>query len=184
MKTFALRIAQPTDAPALAELANQHTYQHLDAQARQDGFLTGSFSVAAVQAMLASVPGQVAYCGSELAGFVLNSRLELPQYGPLVQEIIRQLPTLHYQQRPLAAYHWFFYGPVLVCQPYRGAGLLRQLFQANLRTLAGRFELGIAFIAAENAHSLRVHTQALGLAVVGEVHVEDRDWVILVFPVL
>jgi len=184
MKPFTLRVAQPTDAPALTELANQYTYQHLDEQARQDGFLTGSFSVAAVQAMLASVPGQVAYYGSELAGFLINSRLELPQYGPLVQEIMRQLPTLQYQQRALAEYNWFFYGPVLVSQPYRGEGLLRQLFAANLGTLAGRFDLGIAFIAAENAHSLRVHTQALGLAVVGEVHVENRNWAILVFPVL
>jgi hypothetical protein len=183
MKTFALRVAQPTDAPALAELANQYTYQHLDEQARQDGFLTGSFSVDAVQAMLASVPGQAAYFGSELAGFIINSRLELPQYGPLVQEIMRRLPTLLYQQRPLAEYHWFFYGPVLVSKPYRGEGLLRQLFQANLRTLAGRFDLGIAFIAAENEHSLHVHTQALGLTVVGEVNIENRNWAILVFPI-
>ncbi len=183
MTTFALRVAQPTDAPALAALANQYTHQHLDEAGRRGGFLTGSFAEPAVRAMLASVPGQVAYCGSDLAGFIINSRLELPQYGPLVQEIMRQLPTLRYRQRPLAGYHWFFYGPVLVSAPHRGQGLLRQLFEANRRTLAGRFDLGIAFIAAENEHSLRVHTQALGLTVAGEVRAEGRNWAILVFPV-
>ena len=184
MNTFALRVAQPSDAPALAELANQYTYQQLAETERQGGFLTGSFSAPALRAMLASVPGQVAYHGPELAGFVVNSKLAPSQYGPLVQEIMRQLPTLVYQQRALATYRWFFYGPVLVRKAYRGQGLLRQLFEASRRTLAGHFDLGIAFIATENEVSLRVHTQALGLAVVGEVGVAGRAYAILVFPVL
>lgn len=125
----------------------------------------GTFPVPALRAMLASVPGQVAYYGPELAGFVVNSRLPAAQYPPLVQAIIAQLPTLRHQQRALAAYRWFFYGPVLVRPPYRGRGLLRQLFEASRRTLTVQFELGLAFIATDNAASLRVHTQALGLAV-------------------
>ena len=183
MNTFALRVAQPTDAPALAELANQYTYQQLSETERQNGFLTGSFSAPALHAMLASVPGQVAHHGPELAGFVVNSKLAPSQYGPLVQEIIRRLPALVYQRRALATYRWFFYGPVLVRKAYRGQGLLRQLFEASRRTLAGHFDLGIAFIATENEASLQVH-QSLGLTVVGEVSVEGRAYAILVFPVL
>ncbi len=183
MHPLTIRVAEAADAPALAALANQHTYQHLTAAERQDGFLTGNFSVPALQAMLASVPGQVAYCGPELAGFVVNSRLAAAQYPPLVQAIISQLPTLRYQQRALAEYRWFFYGPVLVSPPYRGRGLLRQLFEASRRTLAGQFELGLAFIATDNAVSLQVHTQALGLAVVGEVVAEGRAYAILAFVV-
>ncbi len=184
MQPLLIRMAQPTDAPALATLANQHTYQHLTEAERQGGFLTGSFSVPALHAMLASVPGQVAYHGSELAGFVVNSRLPSAQYPPLVQAIIDQLPMLCYRQRALAEYRWFFYGPVLVRPPYRGRGLLRQLFEASRRTLAGQFELGIAFIATANEVSLQVHTQALGLVVVGEVVADGRAYAILVFPVL
>jgi hypothetical protein len=73
MNEFVIREASVADAPALAELANQYTYQNLDENARQGGFLTGSFAAPALGAMLASVPGQVAYHQEELAGFVINS---------------------------------------------------------------------------------------------------------------
>jgi len=183
MESIELRTAQPTDAPAVAALANQHTYQHLTEDARAGGFLTGTFTAPALAAMLASVPGQVAYDHGELLGFVVNSRLPQERYPPLVQEIIALLPTLFYRQRPLAEYRWFFYGPVLVQPAHRGRGLLRRLFRANQRALAGRFDLGIAFIAQENTVSLQVHTQRLGLDVVGEVQFRGATYALLVFPV-
>ncbi|MGI4739818.1 MAG: GNAT family N-acetyltransferase [Janthinobacterium lividum] len=183
MTTIKISIAQPTDAPAIAALANQHTYQQLDAEARRGGFLTGAFSVPGVQAMLASVPGQVAYQQDELAGFVLNSRLSPAHYPPLVQEIIALLPQLHFRQRALATYRWFFYGPVLVQPAFRGHGLLPQLFQASHQTLAGHYELGIAFIAEGNTTSLRLHIHKLGLEVVGQHVFEGTTYVLLVFLV-
>jgi hypothetical protein len=183
MSEIICRVAEAADAPAIAELANQNTYQQLSAEARAGGFLTGSFSVQALQAMLASVPGQVAYQQQELVGFVINSRLPTERYPPLVQQISKLLPKLLFRQRPVADYVWFFYGPVLVKDTYRGRGLLHQLFEANQRALAGRYEVGVAFIAAENAASLHVHTQKLGLEPVGELVFEGVTYVILAFAV-
>lgn len=183
MHTFDLRVATPADAFALADLANQYTYQQLSSEARQQGFLTGTFSGPALQAMLASVPGQVAHHHGELAGFIINSRLPPQGYPPLVREICALLPTLFYRQRALADYRWFFYGPVLVTTKYRGCGLLRQLFEATKKALAGRFDLGIAFIAAENTASLHAHTQKLGLEGVGTLAFGGTSYTILAFPV-
>ncbi|MGI4763359.1 MAG: GNAT family N-acetyltransferase [Janthinobacterium lividum] len=178
-----VRMAQPTDAPAVAALANEHTYQHLAEADRAGGFLTGSFTAPALEAMISSVPGQVAWHGDELVGFVVNSLLPSERYPPLVREIIARLPTLTYQQRALAEYRWFFYGPVLVQPAYRGQRLLRRLFRASQRALAGHFELGIAFIARENVVSLTLHTQGLGLERVGEVQFQSVVYDLLVFPV-
>jgi hypothetical protein len=183
MSEFTIREATVADAPALAELANQYTYQNLDEEARQGGFLTGSFAAPALGAMLASVPGQVAYYQDELAGFVINSQLSAERYPPFIQAINELLPSLLYQQRSITDYQWFYYGPVLVRQEYRGHGLLQQLFAATKKTLAGSFDLGVAFIAAENAASCWVHTQKLGLEVVGEIEFQGQKYDILVFPV-
>jgi len=183
MSDLICRTAGAADAPAIVELANQHTYQQLSAEAREQGFLTGTFTVPALAAMLASVPGQVAWQGTELVGFVVNSRLPAERYPPLVQQLIAQLPEMQFRQRPLADYQWFCYGPVLVAPAYRGQGLLRQLFEANQRELAGRFEVGIAFIAAENAASLHVHTQKLGLELVGDLDFAGTAYRILAFSV-
>lgn len=183
MSEFICRTATEADAPAIAALANQYTYQQLSEADRRGGFLTGIFTVPALQAMLASVPGQVAYRHGELAGFVVNSHLAPERYPPLVQQISALLPTLLYQGRPLADYRWFFYGPVLVQPAYRGQGLLRALFEVNRRTLAGRYEVGVAFIAAENAASLHVHTHKLGLEEVGELVFGGMAYVVLAFGV-
>ena len=183
MHEFTIREAAVADAPALAALANQYTYQNLDKRARQGGFLTGSFAAPALGAMLASVPGQVAYCQKELAGFVINSQLPAERYPPFIQAISALLPSLLYRQRPITNYRWFYYGPVLVRQEYRGQGLLQRLFEATKQTLVGRFDLGVAFIAAENAASRWVHTQKLGLEIVGNIDFEGQAYDILVFPV-
>jgi GNAT superfamily N-acetyltransferase len=185
MELFPIEIhpAQPTDAPAIAALAGRHTYQQLAEADRAGGFLTGSFTAPALAAMLASVPGQVALHAGELVGFVVNSQLPPQEYPPLVQQLVARLPVLTYRQRALAEYRWFFYGPVLVQPAYRGRGLLRQLFEASRRALAGRYELGIAFIARENAASRALHTQALGLECVGEVQFAGATYDLLVFAV-
>jgi hypothetical protein len=183
MNEIEVRVAEVADAAAIATLANQHTYQQLAAADRQGGFLTGTFTEPALAAMLASVPGQVAYKNGELVGFIINSRLAPERYPPLVQQISALLPSLHYHQRPLADYQWFFYGPVLLTPPYRGQGLLQQLFAANRRALTGYYEIGIAFIAAENAASLHVHTHKLGLEAVGELIFGGTTYIILAFEV-
>ena len=183
MELPAIRPTQPADAPAIAALANQHTYQHLAEADRAGGFLTGSFAAPALEAMLTSVPGQVAWQGEELVGFIVNSRLPPECYPPLVQEIAARLLTLTYRRRALADYRWFFYGPVLVQPAYRGQGLLRRLFEASRQALVGRFELGIAFIARENTVSRVLHTQGLGLEGVGEVQFAGATYDLLVFLV-
>lgn len=183
MNEFEIRVAEVADAPAIAALANRHTYQQLSEADRQGGFLTGTFTEPALAAMLATVPGQVAYKEAELVGFIINSRLAPERYPPLVQQISALLPALQYRQRPLADYQWFFYGPVLLAPAYRGQGLLQELFAASQRTLAGHYEVGIAFIAAENVASLHVHTHKLGLEAVGELAFDDTTYFILAFGV-
>jgi hypothetical protein len=65
-----------------------------------------------------------------------------------------------------------------------GPRLLRLLFEARWCTLAGQFELGLAFIATDNAAALRVPTQALALAMVGELSVGGQSYAILISSIL
>lgn len=181
MSEFSVRVATPEDATVLTALANQYSFHNLDETQRQAGFLTGSFSVPAVRAMLVSVPGQLAYAGPNLAGFVLNSKLPTEHYPPLVQQIVGVLPSLEYKHRPLTQYRWFFYGPALVTTEFRGQNLLGQLFAASKQQLREQFEVGVAFIAEHNTSSLHVHTHKLSLEVVGRIVFEGVGYVLLVF---
>ncbi|WP_022823771.1 GNAT family N-acetyltransferase [Hymenobacter norwichensis] len=183
MHTFTLRQARIADAPQLAALANQHTYEQLDEAARQSGFLTGRFTAATLAERIASAPGIIAMYQEEVAGFVVNSHLPAEQYPPFIQEIIALLPGLFFQQQAITTYRWFFYGPILVLPPYRGQGLLQELFHATQRMLASHYEVGVAFIAERNVTSLHLHTQKLGLEVVGHLVLEQETYILLAFAV-
>jgi hypothetical protein len=183
MHKFTLRQAHIADAPQLAALANQHTYEQLDQAARQSGFLTGKFTAATLAQRVASAPGVIATCQEEIAGFVVNSHLPAEQHPPFIQEIIAVLPGLFFQQRAISTYRWFFYGPVLVLPPYRGQGLLQELFHATQRMLASHYEVGVAFIAERNTTSLHLHTQKLGLEAVGRLVIEQETYILLAFAV-
>ncbi|MDQ4141803.1 MAG: hypothetical protein M3142_14940 [Bacteroidota bacterium] len=187
MVIFDIRVAKPNDVPSLVALANQYTYQNLSEQNRQSGFLTGVFSYASVQAMIASASSIVAFNQEELAGFIINTRLPASQYPPLVQEIIKELPKLTFGNKPVEQYHYFFYGPVLVAHKYRNQGLLRQMRQMLQKTkeeLKSNFNLGIAFIDQANVASYRVHTEHLGFENIGEITFNNRKYAILVFSLL
>ncbi len=52
MPDFTIRVATEKDLPQVVALANQYTYQNLKEEARQNGFLTGTFSETIMRPML------------------------------------------------------------------------------------------------------------------------------------
>jgi hypothetical protein len=183
IEEYLIRTATTADVAAITDLANHNTYSELSATEREEGFLTGRFEQPAVSQMVDAALSVVACYKQELAGFVINSNLPAAAYPPLVQTLALKLPEINYQNKPLAAYRYFYYGPVLVSQPHRGRGLLTRLFNYTRGLLRSRFDLGIAFIHAQNRNSLDIHTHHLGLKVVGQFLFAKSDYFILVFEV-
>ncbi|MDB5264403.1 MAG: putative acetyltransferase, family [Adhaeribacter sp.] len=182
MQTYTLRAATASDLPSLTHLANEYIYERLSESERAMGFLTGRFDLPAIEKMVNSATSIVACVDKELVGFVINSKLTAAEYPPLLQAMIQIFPELHYQGRPLTAYKYFFYGPVLVSKSHRGNSLLSRMFRQTIAFLQHQFELGIAFIHIHNHHSLNIHTNYLGQEVVGQFSFQTDIYHILVFP--
>ncbi|GEO07202.1 acetyltransferase [Adhaeribacter aerolatus] len=183
MKAYLIRRASEADVPGITDLANKYVYDKLSVADRTGGFLTGRFEQPAIIKMINSANSLVALYHQEIVGFALNSRLPAEDYPPLVQNMIVKLSEITFQHRPLTAYSFFFYGPVLVSKHHRGQGLLSQMFRRTQDQNQQNFQLGLAFIHEQNQHSLNVHTQTLGLEVVGQFTFEDHQYYILVFRV-
>ena len=66
---------------------------------------------------------------------------------------------------------------------YRGRGLLRGLYEAQKRELAGRFEIGVAFVSRSNPHSLKAHVAGLEMKEVCDFELKSNVYVILAFRV-
>lgn len=81
----------------------------------------------------------------------------------------------------LSSYKSYAYGPVCIDRVYRRKGLLRGLYEAQKKALAGKFEIGVALIARSNTHSLDAHISGLGMIEVGEFEVNGNVFATVVF---
>jgi hypothetical protein len=183
MEEYLIREATENDVAEITELANSYVYDKLSASERKSGFLTGRFELNAMRKLLASATSLVAVYRQELVGFVINSKLPDENYPPLVQTMIQKFPEVYYQNRPLTSYHYFYYGPVLVSKSHRGKGLLPRMFRLTQKLFCGKYDVGVAFIHTQNQNSLNIHTQNLGMEVIGQFSFDANDYYILVFPV-
>jgi hypothetical protein len=97
--------------------------------------------------------------------------------------MLRCYDRLNFEGRPLSVFHSYIYGPVCIGRDYRGAGLLRGLYEAQKNDLAGKFEIGVAFVARNNPHSLSAHVAGLGMAEAGDFEVKGNRYATLAFRV-
>jgi predicted GNAT family N-acyltransferase len=102
---------------------------------------------------------------------------------PILVKMIECYDSLRFDGRLLNEYRSYVYGPVCVDRSVRGQGVLESLFRECLAQLAGRFELGVLFISAENQRSSEAHRRKLGMERVGEFEFEENMFHVLAFHV-
>ena len=168
---------------AILDLQSANFIGNLAPSERQAGFLSIECSLAQLEAMAADVGIIVACEDGRLAGYLCASSCEFNRQFPLLARMIEQFGRMSVRSRLLACSRVFIYGPVCIDRPYRGRGVLGGLYQTLKNTVAGRFDVGVAFVAKENAHSLRAHVEQLTMEHVGDFGYSGKDYHILAFEV-
>ena len=125
----------------------------------------------------------VAVVGGRLAGYLCASSCEFNRPFPLLAAMMQQFDAIDYHGRSLVSSRVFIYGPVCIDRSYRGQGVLRGLYETLRQEVVGRYDIGVAFVADDNPHSLRVHVDGLGMTHVGEFVFSGRQYHILAFDV-
>jgi predicted GNAT superfamily acetyltransferase len=180
---FVFRRLRDGDYPALAALQEANLRDNLPQEQRNEGFLSARFSREQFAAMDAAVAVVVAEIDGTLAGYLCGSSIEFNRRFPLLAAMIEQYPRIALRGRSLQSYASFVYGPVCVDRRHRGQGLLRGLYRRLLDETAGKFAIGVAFVAQDNPHSLGAHVQGLGMRDVGSFEFDGRSYRILAFEV-
>jgi hypothetical protein len=170
-----------TDYPGILALQEANLFDNLSVEARSDGFLSARFSREQFARMHSDVAVMVVDDAVRIAGYLCASGIEFNRQFPLLAEMIGCYREVSFQGRPLADQKTFVYGPVCVDRTLRGRGLLRGLYQGLREEVAGRFDVGVAFIAKDNARSLAAHVDGLGMHRVGEFAFKGRHYWILAF---
>jgi L-amino acid N-acyltransferase YncA len=177
------RRVRESDYPALLALQEANLRDNLTPAQRSEGFLSARFSPEQFAAMDAEVAVVAAEVDGSIAGYLCGSSVEFNRRFALLTAMIERYPHTQLRGRPLQSYASFVYGPVCVDSRFRGRGLLRGLYRMLRAEVAGKFEIGVAFVAQDNAHSLAAHVQGLGMCDAGGFEFDARRYRILAFEV-
>jgi hypothetical protein len=177
------RRATPGDYSAILSLQSANHIANLAPDERNDGFLSAEFTLGQVEEMAQDLGTTIAVVGTSLAGFLCAFRREFQTGSPVIAKMLEAYDAVQFDGKPLSRSHSYIYGPVCIGREYRRGGLLRGLYEAQLADLSGQFEVGVAFVARNNPHSLEAHIAGLGMTDVGDFQVRGNSYVILAFRV-
>jgi hypothetical protein len=179
--SIAYRRAQPSDYPAILDLQSANFIANLSEEDRREGFLSAQFSAEQTAQIAQDLGTMLAVTDGRVAGFLCAFRNEFETGSPVIAAMIDSYDRLSFEGRPLSSFRSYIYGPVCIGKEYRKRGLLRGLYEAQKHDLAGRFDIGVAFVARNNPHSLSAHAGGLGMIGAGDFSVNDNVYVALAF---
>ena len=177
------RRAIAEDYPAIVRLNEANFIGNLTAEERRDGFLSAIFTEQQVAAMADDLGITVAVVDAGIGGFLCAFRNEFAHGSAVVAQMIASYEGMEFQGRSLSSYYSYVYGPVCIDPAFRRQGLLRGLFQAQKKELAGKFEVGVALVSRDNPHSLDAHVAGLGMVEAGDFEVNGNVFATVVFRV-
>ena len=178
-----IRRATPEDYAGILELQAANYLENLTAEEREAGFLSVQFTPAQIAAMAEDLGIVIAREGNRIVGCLCVHRAELAPLPPVVEAMLRCCRAAVYGGRILADARLFVYGPVCIDRLHRGRGVLRKLYGALAAEVAGTFEFGVTLVADNNPHSLRAHTDGLGMDDVARFEHGSQSYHLLAFDV-
>jgi len=177
------RRAIPADYAQILDLQSANYIANLSEEERKEGFLSAQFTRQQTAALAEDLGTMVALVDGQVAGFLCAFRNEFETGSPVIATMLESYERFTFEGRPLSAFKSYIYGPVCIGREYRGRGLLRGLYEAQRKDLAGQFEIGVAFVSRDNPHSLSAHVAALGMIEAGDFEVKGNVYATLAFRV-
>jgi predicted GNAT superfamily acetyltransferase len=177
------RRAVRVDYPAIVRLNEENFIDNLSVEEREQGFLSARFTLTQTAQIAEDLGTMVAVVNDRVAGFLCAFSKEFNTGSPVVAKMLESYDRLRIEGRPLNAFKSYIYGPVCVGREYRGRGMLRGLYEAQKKDLAGQFEIGVAFVSRDNPHSLSAHVAGLGMVETGDFEVKGHRYATLAFRV-
>jgi predicted GNAT superfamily acetyltransferase len=183
MENVTFRRAEPQDFPGILKIQSANYVANLSAEERKEGFLSAEFTPEQIAEMAQDLGIIIAGEAGSVLGYLCGFRNDFNHGSPVLVKMLESYDRIHYEGKPLSDYRSFVYGPVCIDRASRRRGLLRGLYEALKNEVAGKFEVGVAFVARDNTHSLRAHVDGLGMADVGDFEVKGKVYAILAFSV-
>lgn len=181
MGNVEFRRARQRDFTAILKIQSANYVGNLSAEELREGFLSAEFTPEQVAEMAGDLGIIVASDSGSILGYLCGLRCDFNHGSVVIAKMLEVFTGVHFRGKPLAFYKTFIYGPVCIDRPHRRRGLLRGLYEALKNEIAGQFDVGVAFVARDNSHSLQAHVAGLGMTDVGDFEVKGKIYAILAF---
>jgi predicted GNAT superfamily acetyltransferase len=183
MSDVSYRRALLGDYTAILGLQAANYIANLSEEEQKKGFLSAQFTPEQTAQIAEDLGTIVAVIDDQIVGFVCAFRNEFETGSPVIAKMLASYDRFTFEAQPLSAFKSYIYGPICIGREHRGRGLLRGLYEAQKKDLAGHFEIGVAFVSRSNAHSLDAHVKGLGMTEVGDFECRGNVYVTLAFRV-
>ncbi len=180
---FILRQATEADFDDILTLQSLNTPDHLDASARQQGYIVSRMDHRQLDVINRQLGILVAVHDGELAGFVCLMPPDARPRPAVVDVMLEAANGQTLGQDHLSELRTFLYGPVCIAAAFRGRGLLKLLYNAVKTHLRGAYDAGLAFIAEDNPRSLAAHVQGLGMHDIVRFRCADKMYHLVAFRI-
>jgi hypothetical protein len=181
MSSITFKRAARAEYPAILRLQSANHIANISLDERKEGFLSAEFTAEQVAAIAEDLGTMLAIVENKVAGFVCAFRGEFNHGSPVLATMLDCYDHVQFEGKPLSSFNSYIYGPVCIDRDYRRRGLLRGLYEAQKKDLAGRFEIGVAFVSRSNPRSLHAHVAGLGMTEVADFEFQGNTYVILAF---
>jgi len=173
-----IRNATPEDIDAILRLHRRYQVDTIADEDRSDGFVTTDFTPELLRKLIESDEGffVAAREDSEIAGYVMAASWEFCSRWPIFTRMIEDLPTLSYRGIPLSTENSYQYGPVCIDKPYRGSGLLEEIFEFAREAMKPRYPVLVTFVNKANPRSYAAHSRKLGLDTITEFAFNGNEY--------
>ena len=175
------RRAVAGDYAQILELQSANYVANLTEAERGQGFLSAQFTAEQTARIAEDLGITVALVDGRIAGFLCAFRKEFSTGSPVIAGMLSSYDSLRFEGRRLRSFNSYIYGPVCIGREYRGRGLLRGLYEAQGSDLAGKFDIGVAFVSRSNPHSLSAHIKGLAMSEAGDFTALGNVYVALAF---
>ncbi len=124
---------------------------------KTEGFLTWLYSFDLLNSMHQLAPSIIVKEEEKVVGYALATVKESKAFHPDLDTMFRNLETVHFKNKILHSYNFYFMGQICVAKDFRGKGVFGLLYQKHKEVYSSRFDFILTEISTSNFRSLKAH---------------------------
>ena len=175
-------IGTTADIPGILALQEKYLYNNLSEEERKRGFVTTPFTAEQIEEVIQQ-NGIFIATNAEggIIAYAFAASWKYFEQWEIFKFMVSRFPQLSFQGGVLTTENSFQYGPVCIDIPYRGTGLLNQLFEEMRIEFVKVYPISVTFINKVNKVSTKAHTKKLGWEVIDEFGFNGKEYIGLAF---